>query len=107
MKPLLWITLVFGTGLTATSARADDAATAKVYASQCATCHGADGKGQTKVGKQIGTQDWSDPKTLKAMSDVDVEKIISVGKKMMPAYKKLGEPQIKALVAYIRTFQPK
>lgn len=91
----------------ATSAYADDAATTKIFTTQCATCHGADGKGQTTLGKQVAVKDWSDPKTLKPMSDADLEKMISGGKKMMPGYATLGVPQIKLLVTYVRSFEPK
>ena len=32
-------------------ARADDVATLKLYKSQCSTCHGLDGEGQTTAGR--------------------------------------------------------
>jgi mono/diheme cytochrome c family protein len=96
----------------ASSASADDAATLKLFKAQCATCHGLDGKGQTTAGKKAGVKDWTDPKVLKVMSDVDVEKQIRVGKngddgkELMPSFTKLGDSKIKALIAYIRAFQP-
>jgi cytochrome c553 len=37
---------------------------------ECAKCHGADGKGQTKMGKQSGAKDYSDPKVQAEMDDV-------------------------------------
>lgn len=87
-----------------------DEATVKLYKAQCATCHGLDGKGQTTAGKKVGVKDWSDPKTLKAMSDAQIDKAIRTGKteggkELMPSFVKLGDDKIKALVAYIRTFQ--
>lgn len=94
------------------AARADDAATLKLFKAQCATCHGIDGKGQTTAGKKVGTKDWSDPKVLKPLSDADVVKAINTGKseggkELMPSFSKLGPEKIQALAAYIRTFQPK
>jgi mono/diheme cytochrome c family protein len=103
--------LVLGVLAIAGSASADEA-TLKLYKAQCATCHGLDGRGQTTAGKKVGTKDWSDPKILKALSDADVEKAIRTGKteggkELMPSFAKLGDEKIKALVAYIRTLQPK
>ncbi len=94
-------------------ARADDAATLKLFKTQCSTCHGLDGKGQTTAGKKVGVKDWTDPKILKPLSEADVVKAISTGKKgndgkeLMAPFAKLGEDKIKALAAYIRAFQPK
>lgn len=97
----------------AAPAVADDAATVKLYKAQCATCHGLDGKGQTTAGKKVGTKDWTAPKVLQPLPDPDVEKAIRTGKsgddgkELMPSFAKLSDDKIKALVAYIRTFQPK
>jgi len=97
----------------ASPARAQDAATVKLFKAQCATCHGLDGKGQTTAGKKVGTKDWTDPKVLKPLSDADVDKAIRTGKsgdggkELMPSFAKLGDEKIKALAAYIRSFQPK
>jgi len=93
------------------SVQADDTSV-KLYKAQCATCHGLDGRGQTTAGKKLGVKDWADPKTLKAMSDEDVEKTIRVGKsdkgkELMPSFAALGDEKIKALVGYIRRLQPK
>ena len=99
--------------LIASPALADDAATLKLFKAQCASCHGLDGKGQTTAGKKVGVKDWTDPKVLKPLSDADVIKAISGGKKgddgkeRMAPFAKLGDEKIKALVAYIRRFQPK
>jgi mono/diheme cytochrome c family protein len=90
-------------------ARADDAATAKLYKSQCSTCHGKDGKGQTTAGKAAGVKDWTDGKTLKAVTDDQFIDQVRKGKKgddgkeKMPPFKKLTDDQVKALIAYIRS----
>lgn len=73
-----------------------------LYKSKCAMCHGADGKGDTPVGKKMGVHDFASPE-VKAMSDGDLTQIITKGKNKMPAYAgKLKESEIKGLVAYIR-----
>lgn len=86
-------------------AGADDSATVKVFQDKCATCHGADGKARTPMGKQLNIKDWNDGKTLNSLSDADISKEIKVGKALMPGYPELSVDQLKALVDYVRTFQ--
>ena len=82
-------------------ARADDASAA-LYKSKCAGCHGPDGAGQTAAGKALKVGDFHDPDVVK-MSDADVTSVISMGKNKMPAYGKMLKPEeIKGLVAYVR-----
>ena len=52
------------------SARADDAS-AKLYQMKCVACHGADGVGNTTVGKALKISDFHDPDVQK-MSDADL-----------------------------------
>lgn len=112
MKRLVDNLVILGVLAAASAARADEA-TVKLYKAQCASCHGLDGKGKTTVGKKLGTKDWTDPKILKPLADADVENVIRTGKRgdggkeLMPSFAKLGDEKIKALAAYIRTFQPK
>ena len=76
------------------SMRADDAAS--VYKAKCASCHGPKGK------KAGGTHDFASP-VVQKMTDADLTAILSKGKNNMPGYaKSLKEPDIKALVAYVR-----
>ena len=91
--------LMVGIGLWSTPAAADDAANFKT---KCAMCHGADGKGDTPVGKKMGTHDFASPEVQK-MSDAELTDAITKGKNKMPAYAgKLSESDIKGLVAYVR-----
>ena len=79
---------------------ADDAAT--TYKAKCAMCHGADGKGDTPVGKKMGIHDFASPEVQK-MSDDELITAITKGKNKMPAYEnKLSAAQIKDIVTYIR-----
>jgi len=76
-----------------------------LYKAKCAGCHGADGKGQTAVGKANNVRDLGSA-DVQAQSDDAVAGIISNGKGKMPAYGKSLKPdQIKDLVAYIRTLK--
>jgi len=77
---------------------------AAIYKSKCAACHGADGKGQTVMGKTLHARDLGSDDVQKMKSE-ELEKIITEGRNKMPSYKgKLSEAEIDALVKYIRTF---
>jgi cytochrome c553 len=81
--------------------------TASLYKTKCATCHGADGKGGTPVGKKLGLRDFSSPEVQK-MSDAELTTIIADGKGKMPGYKKSLKPeQIKDLTAFVRELAKK
>lgn len=77
----------------------------------CASCHGKDGSGNTMMGKKLGVKDYHDAKVQAAFSDGEAERAIKEGVKtngketMKPFGSKLSEPDIKALVAYIRSFK--
>ena len=78
MKKLLTIGLtVFAAS--AVSALAGDAKAN--YESNCAKCHGADGKGQTKMGQKLGVKDYTDPKVQEALKDDVAFKSIKEGLK--------------------------
>ncbi len=78
---------------------------------QCQKCHGPDGKGNTKMGRQSGVKDYTDPKVQAEMKDENAVKtikegIVEKGKKKMDPYKdKLTDDEIKALIAYMRAFK--
>jgi cytochrome c6 len=78
---------------------------ADTYKAKCASCHGADGMGNTPAGKATKAHPFNLPDIVKA-SDDDLIAITTNGKAKMPAYKgKLTDAQIKDVVAYIRTLQ--
>ncbi len=85
-------------------ARAD--AVAAAYKAKCAACHGADGSGQTPMGKKMHIADLRAPEVQKR-SNPDLMKIIADGKLKMPSYgKKLTAEEIKGLVLFIRGLAP-
>src|SRR5512144_994452 len=66
MKKLLLLV----TAAVAVSVVATHAADAKaLYEKDCAKCHGADGKGQTKMGQKLGVKDYTDAKVQAEMKD--------------------------------------
>jgi mono/diheme cytochrome c family protein len=83
-------------------AAADDAA---LYKAKCAMCHGANGDGQTPMGKKMALRDLRSPDVRK-QSDADLTKIVADGKGKMPGYSaKLKPEEIKGLVAHMRTLK--
>jgi cytochrome c6 len=75
---------------------------ASLFKSHCAACHGADGKGDTGIGKSMHMRSLASPEVQKE-SDKELTAIITDGKGAMPSYKdKLSGAQIKDLVGFIR-----
>ena len=73
-----------------------------LYKAKCAACHGADGSGQTPMGKSMKLRDLRSPEVQK-QSDKELYAVTADGKGKMPAYKtKLSEADINALVAHMR-----
>jgi cytochrome c553 len=109
MKKLIVITL----GLLLAGAVASHAADAKeTWDKDCAKCHGADGKGKTKMGEKLAVKDYTDAKVQADMKDADMAKAIKEGvkekdsdKTKMKAFADLSDDEIKGLVAYIRAFK--
>lgn len=96
------------TALALLSARADDA---KVqYDKLCAKCHGADGKGNTKMGKKLNAKDYTDAKVQAELKDDKAFKAVREGlkdgtKTVMKPDSKLTDKEIKDLIAHLRTFK--
>jgi len=78
---------------------------ASLFNSECATCHGRDGRGKTKRGRQMHSRDITNPEWQNDVSDERIFNSISRGKGKMPAFKKLSDAQIDSLVTYVREFR--
>jgi mono/diheme cytochrome c family protein len=82
-----------------------------LYEKSCAKCHGADGKGETKMGKKAGAKDYTDAKVQAALKDEAAIKAIKEGlkdkdgKEVMKPAEGLSDDDAKALVAYMRSFK--
>lgn len=77
----------------------------------CAKCHGADGKGQTKIGKKLNVKDYTDAKVQGDLKDEDMVNAITNGvkeggKEKMKSFKDdLSAAEITDLVAHVRKFK--
>ena len=100
----LHATLLSAAVLIAAPAAFGDAA--EVYAKNCASCHGKDGKGETTMGKKAKVKDYTDAKVQASFTDAEALKVIQEGKEKMKGYKdKVTEAEAKELVTYIRAFK--
>ena len=76
----------------------------------CKKCHGADGKGDTTIGKKLEIKDLTDAKVQASLKDDAMFKAIKEGVKdgdkvRMKAAEGLSDEEIKAMVAYVRTLK--
>ncbi|KAB2662280.1 MAG: cytochrome c [Verrucomicrobia bacterium] len=100
---------VAAVSLLASSAMAADVA--ENWAKNCASCHGKDGRGQTKAGKMAGTKDMTDAAYQAGLKDEKMFASVKDGLKdkgkdvMKPFAAKLTDDEIKALVAHVRTLK--
>ena len=78
MKKILLLVTMFGLAA-ALSAKAADAK--ENWGNLCAKCHGADGKGDTKMGQKLGCKDLSDAKVQADLKDDAAAKAIKEGLK--------------------------
>ena len=108
MKKIIILAAAFSLAA-AVSVRADDAK--DNWTTMCAKCHGADGKGQTKIGQRLGCKDFTDPKVQADIKDDAAFKALrngltsDDGKTLMKPFDALSDDQIKALIAYVRTLK--
>ena len=102
---------VAATSIIASAAVGVAADAAANWTQHCASCHGKDGSGNTLMGKKLGAKDYHDAKVQAAFSDAEAERAIKEGVKtngketMKPFGSKLSDADIRALVAYIRSFK--
>jgi mono/diheme cytochrome c family protein len=75
---------------------------AATYKSKCASCHAADGSGNTATGKAMKLRDLRSAE-VQSQSDDQLYNIIAKGKGKMPGYEKtLGANACRELVAHTR-----
>lgn len=109
MKKLLLVTATFVPFLLASPCQAADVQAN--WTKNCASCHGKDGKGETKAGRMAGVKDQTDPQYQAGLKDDKMFTSIKEGlkdgtkEKMKPFKDKLSDDEIKALVAHVRSLK--
>lgn len=103
VMPWLAVLVAAAAAPTAPSARGN-------FEKHCASCHGKDGRGQTRLGRKSGAKDLTDKAAQAKLTDEDAFQGIKFGRKnskgeekMDPFGKELSDAEITALVAYVRT----
>ncbi len=82
-----------------------------LYEEHCAKCHGTDGKGDTKMGKKLGTKDYSSPKTWEGVKDDAAIKAVKEGVKdkegkvVMKPTEGVSDADAKAMVGYMKSLK--
>jgi mono/diheme cytochrome c family protein len=102
-----FVAAAFAVGV-AGAASAQDAKA--IYGKECAKCHGDSGAGDGAMGMKLKDKphDWTKGDGLQGMDDAKIAEAIkkgggAVGKsKAMPAYPKLSDAEVNALVAHVK-----
>jgi mono/diheme cytochrome c family protein len=87
---------------------------ARIFAADCARCHGREGKGDgpdlAKLQSAVSPDDWTDKETNQGLTDNFIVAMITKGGKangksrIMPAFgDKLNTQQVQDLLAFIRS----
>ncbi len=82
-----------------------------LYAQHCAKCHGADGKGDTKMGTKMEAKDYSNPRNWEGLTDAKAVKSIKEGfkdkdgKVIMKPTEGVSDADAKAMVDYMKTLK--
>lgn len=103
---ILGIALAVGSVMVASAADVNEN-----WDKNCTKCHGAEGKGDTKMGQKLGIKDLSDAKLQAELKDDAMIKAIKEGVKDGDTVKMKGfadtlsDDEIKALVQKARSFK--
>jgi mono/diheme cytochrome c family protein len=89
-------------------ARAQDAAKAPagaaIFSKKCVLCHGADGTGNTPLGKQLQAANLHS-KAVQGRSDDELHTVVHDGQTNMPPFgDQLTDDEITQVIQYVRTF---
>ena len=82
-----------------------------LYEENCVKCHGADGKGDTKMGKKMGAKDYSTAKAWEGLKDEAAVKSVKEGLKdkegkvIMKPIEGVSDADAKAIIDYMKTLK--
>jgi mono/diheme cytochrome c family protein len=81
-------------------------ATETLFKQKCTKCHGADGSGDTSMGRIFNAPDFTDGNWWAKHNPGEFVNAITRGRKNMPAFgKKLTKAQISSLASYVQHFR--
>ena len=99
---LITAAILMAAGISASAVDAKE-----TWEKNCVKCHGADGKGETKIGKKLDIKDFTDAKYQASLKDADMIKALKEGIKdgdkiKMKPVEGLNDAEIKDLVTLVR-----
>src|SRR5215475_1728755 len=84
-------------------ARAEGSPGATVFKSKCALCHGADGTGNTTLGKQLQAANLRS-KDVQKKTNAELHKVVHDGNGNMPPFAdQLNESEINQVIQFVRS----
>jgi cytochrome c553 len=81
------------------------------WENHCSSCHGMDGRGETKMGKKLKIRDLTDPQYQASFTDEAAFNAVKIGvkneagKTTMKPIEGLSDEEINALVVYLRALK--
>ena len=116
LEKLVCVVALIGLAASTSTAAAEDAAGlgARIFAANCARCHGRTAKGDgpdlVKLQSAVSPDDWTDKQSNQELTDSFIVAMITKGGKangksrIMPAFgNKLNMQQVQDLLAFIRS----
>jgi cytochrome c6 len=77
---------------------------ATIFKTKCVLCHGADGSGNTPLGKQLQAANLGS-KEVQKLSNAEMHKIVHDGRTNMPSFaEQLTDAEIDQVIRYVRHF---
>ena len=77
---------------------------AAIFSKKCVLCHGADGTGNTPLGKQLQAANLHS-KAVQSRSDDELHTVVHDGQTNMPPFgEQLTDDEIVQVIKYVRTF---
>lgn len=96
--------LLMGVSLAAAQENGKASAGATIFKTKCILCHGADGTGNTPLGKQLQAANLRS-KEVQKLSDEELHKVVHDGQANMPPFgEQLTDDEIDQVIQYVRTF---
>lgn len=75
-----------------------------IFKSKCILCHGADGTGNTPLGKQLQAANLHS-RDVQKRTNAELHKIVHDGQTNMPSFaEQLSDEEITQVIKYVRTF---
>jgi mono/diheme cytochrome c family protein len=115
-QKVVWaaVALVLTASINAAAAEGNVDRGARIFAANCARCHGRSGKGDgpdlVKLQSAVSPDDWTDKESNQELTDSFIVAMITKGGKangksrIMPAFgNKLNTQQVQDLLAFIRS----